>query len=139
MIRKDFISKIVDLMINSLGGLLKIEPNVDTVKFVTEFDNLLKEYFKIKSDQLNLLLEADEERDMIFLDEKVKNLQLRMFTNAGLAYLNQNENQKAHFCSQIIDRLQNQHAHVFEFPTPEILTLQSDIQNFRAQLNQIEA
>ena len=86
---------------------------------------------------MEILLEEDEERDMIFLDHKLKNLQIRLFTTAGFVFFNNQNLDKAKVCLSLINRIENQHANVFEFPTPESMKIQSELTKLKQALTEI--
>lgn len=127
MIRQDFISKIIEQMVTSIARMLKLDYEKETRDYLNSFEELLKSYYKISSAQLEKLLEIDSERDAFLLDEKTKNLQLKLFLNAGLAFHLENEKQKARYCLKIIERIQEQNTRVFEFPSSENLQLNEEI------------
>jgi len=127
MLRRDFISKIIEQMVNAVARLLELNGKEEPQKFLNQFDELMQTYFKLNAEKLNLLLENEEERDALLLDEKLKNYQIRMFLNAGFAFIETKESNKAKFCVQIIERIQEQHSNVFEFPSAESSKISSDL------------
>jgi len=134
MLRRDFISKIIEQMVNALARLLKIDIEKEQEKFLENFDELLDTYYLISDEELEKLLESNEERDAILLDEKLKNLQLRLFINAGLVFVRINQTEKAKICVKIIERIQAKHSDVFEFPSEESLKIEEEFERLNAQL-----
>lgn len=134
MLRRDFISKIIEQMLNAIARLVKVDYEKETEKFLVDFQVLLKTYFKIEDKDLDILLEPNEERDEFLLSEKMKNSQLAMFVQAGLAYILKDEPQKAKHCLAVIERVQHQHSTIFEFPTPETHSLNDKIEELRKRL-----
>lgn len=134
MLRRDFISKVIEQMVNAVARLLKIDYEKGTERFLDEFDSLLHSYFQISSDELDKLAESDEQRDALLLDEKMKNFQLRLFTHAGMVYALKLEREKAEKCLNIIKRIQMQHLDVFEFPSAESLKLEEEIEKLNSKL-----
>lgn len=127
MLRRDFISKIIEQMVNAVARLLKLDVKEEPQKFLHQFDELIQTYFQLNEEELNLLLENDEERDALLLDEKLKNYQIRLFLNAGFAFAATGQASKAQICLQIIDRIQLQHSNVFEFPSQESSKINDDL------------
>lgn len=127
MLRRDFISKIIEQMVNAVARLLELNAKEEPQKFLNQFDELMQTYFKLNAEKLNLLLENEEERDALLLDEKLKNYQIRMFINAGFAFVEMKDLSKAQICIQIIERIQQQHSNVFEFPTAESSKISQDL------------
>lgn len=114
-------------MVNAVARLLELNGKEEPQKFLNQFDELMNTYFKLNSDKLNLLLENEEERDALLLDEKLKNYQIRMFIDAGFAFIETEQSEKAKICVQIIERIQQQHSNVFEFPTIESSKITQDL------------
>ena len=137
MLRRDFISKIIEQMVNAVARLLKTDIEEEQEKFLEDFNELLKTYFKFSNDDLEKLLEENEERDALLLDEKLKNQLLHLFANAGLVYVNVNLNQieKAKTSLKIIERIQNQHSDLFEFPSEESEKLEMKIEKLKSQIS----
>lgn len=127
MLRRDFISKIIEQMVNAVTRLLELNAKEEPQKFLNQFDELMNTYFKLNPEELNLLLENEEERDALLLDEKLKNYQIIMFINAGFAFIKIQQSDKAKLCVQIIERIQQQHSNVFEFPTTESSKISQDL------------
>lgn len=127
MLRRDFISKVIEQMVNAVARLLELNVKEEPKKFLIQFDELLQTYFSLNSNKLNFLLENNEERDALLLDEKLKNYQIRMFINAGFAFIETKQSDKANVCIQIIERIQQQHSNVFEFPSAESSKINSDL------------
>lgn len=127
MLRRDFISKVIEQMLNVIARMLKLNVKEEPQKFLDDFEELLQTYFKLKKEELSLLLEDDKERDSLLLDEKLKNYQIKLFIQAGFAFMYINESGKAKFCVEIIRRIQHQHRHLFEFPSEENSKLNQDL------------
>lgn len=135
MLRRDFISKIIEQMVNAVARLLNIDYEKETEKFLDKFDELLTTYFELNHTELKRLLKTDEKRDALLLDEKLKNFQLQTFARAGLAYLKIKNIQNAKDCLEIINRIQHQHSDVFEFPNVESVKLSEEIKLLSSRLN----
>ncbi len=135
MLRRDFISKIIEQMVNAIARLIKIDIEKDQEKFLENFDELLDTYYQISDNELEALLEKHDERDAMLLDEKLKNLQLRLFINAGRVFVQQNQIEKAKTCLKIIERIQTRHSDVFEFPSEESLKIGEEIEELNYFLN----
>lgn len=131
MLRRDFISKIIEQMVNAVTRLLELNGKEEPQKFLNQFDELINTYFKLNPEELNLLLENEEERDALLLDEKLKNYQIRMFINAGFAFVETLDTAKTQLCLQIIERIQERHSHVFEFPSPESLKIEQELKKLK--------
>lgn len=127
MLRRDFISKIIEQMVNAVARLLELNVKDEPQKFLIQFDELLQTYFSLNSNKLDELLDSNEERDALLLDEKLKNYQIRMFISAGFAFIETKQSDKAKVCIQIIERIQQQHSNVFEFPTAESSKINQDL------------
>lgn len=136
MLRRDFISKIIEQMLNAIARMLKLDIKEEPQKFLDEFDELLQTYFHLKEESLNLLLEKDEERDAILLDEKLKNYQIKLFIQAGFAFVYVQELSKAKLCVKIIRRIQQQHSHIFEFPSEENSKLNQELIELEALISE---
>lgn len=134
MLRRDFISKIIEQMLNAIARLMKIDNEKETEKFLGVFDEILKTYYDLHPDEMDNLLLPDEKRDAILLDEKLKNFQLRMFVQAGFAYLKTENSMQAKKCLSIIERIQDENSDVFEFPTEEHKRLIEDIEELKGKL-----
>ena len=136
MLRRDFISKIIEQMVNAVARLLKTDIENEQEKFLEDFNEFLRIYFQFPDENLAQLLEENEERDAFLLDEKLKNQLLHLFANAGLVYVNVNLNQieKAKTSLKIIERIQNQHSDLFEFPSEESEKLKMKINQLKAGL-----
>lgn len=138
MLRRDFISKIIEQMVNAVARLLNVDYEKETEKFLDKFDELLTTYFELNHTELKKLLKTDEKRDALLLDEKLKNFQLQTFARAGLAYLKIKNTQNAKDCLEIISRIQHQHSDVFEFPNVESIKLSEEIKLLSSRLNNLE-
>lgn len=119
MLRRDFISKIIEQMVNAVARLIKIDIENDQEKFLGNFDEFLSTYFQISDKNLTKLLEENEERDEFLLDEKLKNQLMLLFVQAGFVFQKSNQSEKAKSCLKIIERIQNQHSDIYEFPSEE--------------------
>lgn len=137
MIRNDFILKLIEQFVQAIARMIKIDYEKETEKFLVVFNELLKSYFKISADDLDELMEPDEYRDEILLDEKMKNAQLQLFTHAGLAYLIQSETGKAAQCLEIIERIQSSNTALFEFPNQEQQELNQKIEELKLGLSRV--
>lgn len=131
MLRKDFISKIIEQMVNAVARLLELNVKEEPQKFLIQFDELMQTYFSLNSNEIKLLLEENGERDALLLDEKLKNYQIRMFINAGFAFIETKQSDKVKVCIQIIERIQQQHSNVFEFPTAETSKIEQEIKSLK--------
>lgn len=132
MLRRDFVSKIIEQMVNAVARLLELNLNEEPQKFLDEFDELLQTYFNLNVENLPLLLEENEERDALLLDENLKNYQIRVLINAGLVFVQTHQISKAIICIQIIEKIQQKHAAVFEFPTAEISKISQDLMDLKS-------
>lgn len=131
MLRRDFISKIIEQMVNAVARLLELNVKEEPQKFLIQFDELLQTYFSLNSNEIKLLLAENGERDALLLDEKLKNYQIRMFINAGFAFIDIKQSDKVKVCIQIIERIQQQHSNVFEFPTAETSKIEQEIKSLK--------
>ena len=127
MLRRDFVSKVIEQMVNAVARLLELKIQVEPEKFSKDFEEILQNYFKLNPDDLPQLLEKNDERDALLLDEKSKNHQIKMFIRAGFAFVQANQIPKAKTCLTIIERIRESHADVFEFPTEESSKINSDL------------
>lgn len=118
-------------MVNAVARLLELNIKEEPQKFLNQFDELINTYFQLNDKELSLLLENDEERDALLLDEKLKNYQIRMFINAGFVFIETKQLSKAEICIQIIERVQQQHSNVFEFPTAESSKINEDFKELK--------
>lgn len=134
MLRRDFISKIIEQMVNAVARLIKIDIENDQEKFLENFEEFLSTYFKISDAELEKLWEENEERDAFLLDEKLKNQLMLLFVQAGIVFQKSNQSEKAKSCVKIIERIQNQHSDIFEFPSEETEKLEEKIEELRNQL-----
>lgn len=117
MLRRDFISKIIDQMVNAIARLLKKE--IKQEDFKKGLEEFLSTYFQISSEELEKLTEENDERDAFLLDEKLKNQLIHLFVQAGFVFQKSNQRKKAKTCVKIIERIQNQHSDIYEFPSEE--------------------
>ena len=135
MLRRDFISKIIEQMVNAVARLLKTDIEKEQEKFLEDFNEFLKIYFQFPDENLAQLLEENEERDALLLDEKLKTQLLHLFANAGLVYVNSIEFEKAKISLKIIERIQNQHSDLFEFPNEESEKLKMKIEKLTQHIS----
>lgn len=135
MLKRDFISKIIEQIVNAIARLLKVDHEKETEKFIIDFDELLQTYYHTSLENLELLTEAEDKRDSFLLDEKLKTTQLNLFARAGLAFLIQGNQSKAETCLKIIDRVKNQNSDLFEFPSEEAEANQRLIDELRSKLD----
>lgn len=135
MLRRDFVSKIIEEFANAISRMLKLDYIEDKKKFLLNFEESLQTYFQIPSEELNLLLQDHEERDVFLLDEKLKNHLMSLFIRAGLAFINENELEKAKFCLKIIKRIQIQHSTMYEFPNEDTLKISVELAELKEKLS----
>ncbi|MDD3459642.1 MAG: hypothetical protein PHO74_09250, partial [Weeksellaceae bacterium] len=119
MLRRDYVLKLIEQFAKMVGRLLDVDFDNEPVLFCDDFDLLLKEYFKIHPDHLDLLLTKDEARDALLLSENSKNSQLSLFARAGWVFAKNNDFHRAKICLKIIERIKRHHADLFEFPNAE--------------------
>lgn len=134
MIRQDFIAKIIEQMVTVIARMLKINQEKETQLFLDSFEEFLRTYYKISIDQLGELIKLDSSRDAILFDEKIKNLQLILFLDAAWVFSEKDEKEKALNCLQVVERIQNQNSHVFEFPSAETLQRSEKITKIKHKL-----
>lgn len=127
MLRRDFISKIIEQMVNAIARLIKIDIEKEQEKFLEDFDEFLHTYFQLSDADLALLTEENEVRDGLLLNENLKDQLIHLFVNAGLVFQNNHQTEKAKNCLKIIERIQNQHDHIFEFPNEESQKLEEKL------------
>lgn len=135
MLKQDFLSKIIEQIVESIARILKIDHEKETEKFLNQMDEFLQTYFQISSENLEVLLEDNEKTNVFLTDEKLKNFNLNLFTKAGLAYLNQGKINRANTCLQIIRKIQNHPSNVFEFPSNESRTIEFLIEELQQKLD----
>lgn len=128
----------VEQMVNAVARLLDTDYEKETLKYLELFDEFLLTYYKIPDGKLEKLLESNEEREELFSDEKLKNFQLKLFTETGFAYLKQNNPQRAKTCLLLIDRIQSLNKEVFEFPHSEIENLEEEIRRLRKSIENLD-
>lgn len=137
MLRRDFISKIIEEFVNAISRMLKLDYRKEKKKFLENFDESLHTYFKISSEDLDKLLEENEDRDVFLLDEKLRNQLLSLFIRAGLALLYSHEKSKAEKCLEIVKRIQKQHSTLYEFPSEESLRIEKEWNQLRNEIKQL--
>lgn len=137
MLRRDFISKIIEEFVNAISRMLKLDYRKENKKFLENFDESLHTYFKISSEDLDKLLEENEDRDVFMLDEKLRNQLLSLFIRAGLALLHSHEKSKAEKCLEIVKRIQKQHSTLYEFPSEESLRIEKEWNQLRNEIKQL--
>lgn len=137
MLRRDFISKIIEQFVNAISRMLKLDYRKENKKFLENFDESLHTYFKISSEDLDKLLEENEDRDVFLLDEKLRNQLLSLFIRAGLALLHSHEKSKAEKCLEIVKRIQKQHSTLYEFPSEESLRIEKEWNQLRNEIKQL--
>lgn len=137
MLRRDFISKIIEQFVNAISRMLKLDYRKENKKFLENFDESLHTYFKISSEDLDKLLEENEDRDVFLLDEKLRNQLLSLFIRAGLALLHSHEKSKAEKCLEIVKRIQKQHSTLYEFPSEESLRIEEEWNQLRDEIKQL--
>ncbi|MBA5628852.1 hypothetical protein [Moheibacter lacus] len=135
MLRRDFISKIIEQMVNAVARLIKIDIENDQEKFLENFEEFLSTYFQISDKNLTKLLEENEERDAFLLDEKLKNQLMLLFVQAGIVFQKSNQTEKAKSCVKIIERIQNQHSDIYEFPSEESEKLGEKMEKLKSLLS----
>ena len=116
MLRRDFISKIIEQMVNAIARLIKIDIEKEQEQFLEDFDEFLHTYFQLSDADLALLTEENEGRDGLLLNENLKDQLIHLFVNAGLVFQGNQQSEKAKNCLKIIERIQNQHSGVYTFP-----------------------
>lgn len=131
MLKRNFTSLMVEQMVNAVSRLFETDYEKETQKYLELFDEFLLTYYKIPNGQLEKLLEKEEEREELFTDEKLKNFQLKLFTEAGFAYLKQGKPEKMQTCLTLIDRIQSLHKEMYEFPHSETENLQEEIERLK--------
>ena len=131
MLRRDFISKIIEQMVNSIARLLKKE--IEQEDFKKGFEEFLSTYFQLSSGELEKLVEENKERDAFLLDEKLKNQLIHLFVQAGFVFQKSNQTEKAKTCVKVIERIQNQHSDIFEFPNEESEKLGEKMEELKNQ------
>lgn len=119
MLRRDFISKIIEQMVNAIARLIKIDIEKEQEKFLEDFDEFLHTYFQFSDADLAQLTEENESRDGLLLNENLKDQLIHLFVNAGLVFQNNHQTEKAKNCLKIIQRIQNQHSGIYTFPNDE--------------------
>lgn len=131
MLRRDYMLKLIEQFAKIVAKLLNLDYVSEPQLFTENFDELLKSYFKLSPDELSMLLTEDEKRDALLLDENSKNSQLSLFARAGIAYFSNNDFEKAKICLKIIERIEQEHQGLFEFPNPERQKIHDEIDELR--------
>ncbi|WP_068596776.1 hypothetical protein [Vaginella massiliensis] len=120
MLKRDFIAKYIEELGKMLGKLLDIEQYQEAVsQFDFYFDEMLHTYYKINSEQLAILLEENEERDLFLLAFDLKNKNILAFAKAAKYFYSKNQVEKVATIKKIIQRIQEVKSDVFQFPTAE--------------------
>lgn len=120
MLKRDFIAKYIEELGKMLSKLLDIENYKDAVSdFDYYFKEMLHAYYHIDDEQLQLLLEENEERDLFLLSFDMKNKNILAFAKAAHYYAEQGETEKARQILAIIQRINQVNSDVFRFPTEE--------------------
>ncbi|ADX67852.1 MULTISPECIES: hypothetical protein [Weeksella] len=120
MLKRDFIAKYIEELGKMLSKLLDIEYYKDAVsEFDYYFKEMLHSYYHINDEQLQVLLEEDEERDLFLLSFDMKNKNILAFAKAAHYYVEQGETEKARQILAIIERINRVNSDVFRFPTEE--------------------
>lgn len=127
--------KLIEQFAKMVAQLLQLDFIGESQVFEDDFDALLKAYFKLKPEELALLLEENQDRDGLLLDEHSKNAQLSLFARAGLVFIQKNEIQKAQICLKITARIQKTHAALYEFPNEELRRIENEIALLSNALN----
>lgn len=135
MLKQDFISKIIEQIVESIARILKIDYEKETEKFLIQFDEFLQTYFQISSENLDLLLENNQTIDVFLKSDKLRNFNLNIFAKAGLTYFNQNKKNQAYSCLEIIKKIQNQPSEIFEFPSEDSKNIGSLIEELQQKLD----
>lgn len=135
MLKQDFLSKIIEQIVESIARILKMDHEKETEKFLNQMDGFLQTYFQVSSENLEVLIEANEKTDAFLTDEKLRNFNLSLFTKAGLAYFNQGKVIRANTCLQIIRKIQNHPSNVFEFPSNESRAIEFLIEELQQKLD----
>lgn len=127
MLRRDYMLKLIEQFAKMVAKLLDSDFENETEAFYSDFNSLLKDYFKINPDELNLLLKEDAARDAMLLDEHSKNSQLLLFARSGFVFAKKGETERARICMEIIERIKTHHSSLFEFPNSESLKIDEEI------------
>lgn len=139
MLRRDYMLKLIEQFAKMVAQLLAKLLDSDFVNeaetFYSDFNSLLKDYFKIKPDELNLLLKDDAARDALLLDEHSKNSQLMLFARSGFVFAKNGETERARICMEIIERIKAHHSSLFEFPNSESIKIEEEIQRLQDSLS----
>lgn len=135
MLRRDYMLKLIEQFAKMVAKLLDADFENESETFCSDFNLLLKDYFKINPDELELLLQEDEARDPLLLDEHSKNSQLLLFARSGLVFAQKGETQRALVCLQIIERIRMHHCSLFEFPNSESIKIEKEIGKLKLKLN----
>lgn len=135
MLRQDFLSKIIEQIVQVIARALKMDHEQEAEKFLENFDQILLTYYKINQKDLTQLTETNQERDAFLLDEKLRNFQLQLFVKAGLAYFQKNEILQAKNCLSVIERIQQEQITVFEFPSQGQIEIQQWIKELQLKID----
>lgn len=134
MLRRDFVSKIIEQMVNAIQHLQQIDSEKETEKYLDNFNEYLKTYFEISETDIEDLIAPDEEQSLFLYDEKIKNKQIALFLKSAFIYLDLGEKKKAEDCHHIILNIQQKHADIFEFPTVESGMIETDLEKLKTRL-----
>lgn len=135
MLRRDYMLKLIEQFSKMVVQLLGLDFVEEPLVFGEDFNELLKAYFKIQPDKLDLLLIEHPERDALLLDEHSKNSQLSLFARAGLVFVQNNDLKKAEICLKIIERIKQRHIGLYEFPNVELQKIDNEINRLASVLN----
>lgn len=135
MLRRDYMLKLIEQFAKMVAKLLDSDFENEPETFYSDFNSLLKDYFKIKPDELDLLLKEDPARDAMLLDEHSKNSQLLLFARSGFVFAEKGEIERARICMEIIERIKTHHSSLFEFPNSESIKIEEEIQRLKDSLS----
>lgn len=135
MLRRDYMLKLIEQFAKMVAKLLDLDFINEPEAFYSDFNSLLKDYFKIKPDELDLLLKEDAARDAMLLDEHSKNSQLLLFARSGFVFAQKGETERARICMEIIERIKTHHSSLFEFPNSESIKIEEEIQRLQDSLS----
>lgn len=135
MLRRDYMLKLIEQFAKMVAKLLDSDFENEPETFYSDFNSLLKDYFKIKPDELDLLLKEDAARDAMLLDEHSKNSQLLLFARSGFVFAEKGEIERARICMEIIERIKTHHSSLFEFPNSESIKIEEEIQRLKDSLS----
>lgn len=134
MLKKDFISKIIEQIVDSIAKILKIDHEKQAEEFLLQMEIFLQTYFQISSENLNSLLESDDKNDAYLHNEQLNNFYLNLFAKAGLAYFHQGKKEQANICLQIISEIQKNQSNIFQFPSDQSIKIETLIKELQQNL-----